>query len=130
MPVIGLDHVNIIARDLDASARFYTDVLGLERRNAPSPLPAEIVQWMHAPGGQPIIHLVSFRRRGESAEMPEGPTGALDHVALACSGYEATVSRLEELGLPFRTGGLAGAAIRQIFLRDPSEVLLELNFRD
>jgi catechol 2,3-dioxygenase-like lactoylglutathione lyase family enzyme len=130
MAVTGLDHVNIIARDLDASAAFYAEVLGLEQRDAPSPLPPELVQWMYAPGGQAIIHLVSFRRRGPDAKMPEGPTGALDHVALACSGYEATLSRLEELGLPFRTAGVAGAGIRQIFLRDPSDVLLELNFRD
>jgi catechol 2,3-dioxygenase-like lactoylglutathione lyase family enzyme len=130
MPVTSLDHVNIIARDLDASALFYAEVLGLERRDPPSPLLPEHIQWMYAPGGQPIIHLVSVYRRGDDAAMPEGSTGALDHVALGCSGYERTVSMLEELGLPFRTSGVAGAGIRQIFISDPSDVLLELNFRD
>ena len=35
MKVNALDHVNIIAADLDGTARFYAELFGLERRNAP-----------------------------------------------------------------------------------------------
>ncbi|RZJ94855.1 MAG: glyoxalase/bleomycin resistance/extradiol dioxygenase family protein, partial [Novosphingobium sp.] len=35
MTVKGLDHVNIIAGDLDETARFYGDLLGLRRGETP-----------------------------------------------------------------------------------------------
>ena len=44
MKVNAIDHVNIIVADLDATATFYAEVLGLDRRNGPPPL---------GPGPQP-----------------------------------------------------------------------------
>ena len=47
MRVEALDHINIITEDLDGTARFYADLLELERRDGPPPLTPETAQWMH-----------------------------------------------------------------------------------
>ena len=44
----GLHHVGITVKDLDASIRFYHDVLGLEFSNEPSP-------WFDAPELGPAV---------------------------------------------------------------------------
>jgi catechol 2,3-dioxygenase-like lactoylglutathione lyase family enzyme len=127
MPVTGLDHVNIVASDLAASVRFYAEVLGLERREGPSIRGRGVLQWMHDPQGRPIVHLAAAGGEGPAAGAP---TGALDHVALACRDYDATIARLEEHGLAYRTSAIAELRLRQVFLADPSGVKLELTFRE
>ncbi|MET0180805.1 MAG: VOC family protein [Novosphingobium sp.] len=128
MPVTGLDHVNIAAADIEVSARFYADVLGLERRDGPSIRPPGQLQWMHDPAGRPIIHLAAAAAtRGETVP---GPTGAFDHVALACGDYEGMIARLEERGLAYRTSAVPELRLRQVFIVDPDGVRLELNFRE
>ena len=55
MQVEALDHVNIITDDLDGTAKFYEDLLGLERRDAPPPhlpLPAHLLE-PHPVAGHP-----------------------------------------------------------------------------
>jgi len=63
MIVERLDHVNIIASDLGASARFYADLLDLEARDAPPPMKAEHMQWMYDASGQAVLHLNSVECR-------------------------------------------------------------------
>ena len=57
-----------------------------------------------------------------------GPTGALHHVALRCAGYEELRARLASYGLEHRINVVAAVGLRQIFVLDPNQVLLELNF--
>lgn len=130
MPVMGLDHVNIIARDLTASVRFYADVLGLVEREPPASVAPGQGAWLCDAGGRAIVHLGSADRPGYANRLTAGPTGAIHHVALACTGYEAMVSRLEDLGIAYRASGERDLGFRQIFLTDPSDVTLELNFPD
>lgn len=128
MPATGLDHVNIIARDLDASARFYAQILGLQRRDPPGSLPTSEVQWLYDSKGGAIIHLTAATFRANAGRVPGGPTGGLHHVAFACDDYDGTIARLEAAGVPYRSNATI-ANVRQIFLADPSDVVLELNFR-
>ncbi len=39
------------------------------------------------------------------------------------------LARLDRLGLAYRCTGVASVGLRQVFVRDPNGVLLELNFR-
>lgn len=119
MRVNALDHVNIRTQDLAASARYYAELLGLEPRNGPAPLPAEQVQWLYDHQGHAIIHLFRF-------DCEPGPTGPIHHIALSCSGKDEMLARLKARGAEFdmrEAGGLT-----QIFTRDPHGILLELNF--
>ena len=56
-------------------------------------------------------------------------TGPFDHFAFAAHGYDETVARLTEKAIPFGAVGVPGSTIRQLFLRDPNGVNVELNFR-
>jgi catechol 2,3-dioxygenase-like lactoylglutathione lyase family enzyme len=129
MRVNALDHVNIITADLDGTARFYAELFGLERRNAPPPLTPDNAQWMYDGAGRAIIHInhTDCPRHFDRPIAP-GPTGALHHVALNCSGFAETLAQLKARGLAHRLNEVLGIGLRQIFTLDPNSVLLELNF--
>jgi len=127
--VNALDHVNIITADLDGTARYYAEVFGLERRNAPPPLTPANAQWMYDGNNRAIFHINSADcPRAYDRAVEPGPTGALHHVALNCSGYEAMLGRLRERGRDVKLNHVTAVGLRQIFTLDPNGVLLELNF--
>jgi hypothetical protein len=49
-------------------------------------------------------------------------------VALKCSGYEELRARLTRRGLEHRINEVTAIGLKQIFVLDPNQVLLELNF--
>lgn len=129
MKVNALDHVNIITADLDGSAHFYADIFGLDRRNAPPPLTPQNAQWMYDDQGRAIFHINSLDcPRTYERDVTPGPTGALHHVALNCSGYDAMIERLTAHKLTHHCNIIAAVGLRQVFVSDPNQVLLELNF--
>ncbi|MET0241780.1 MAG: VOC family protein [Sphingobium sp.] len=126
MSVQSLDHVNIRVKDVEATAAFFTDILGMRR----SP---ERSGWMLDAGGHPAIHL-------GSADMPypsdhwrpfEGreDSGAVHHVALSCTGFADVLARVKANGLRHDINEITAASMRQLFVAEPGGVLLELNFR-
>jgi catechol 2,3-dioxygenase-like lactoylglutathione lyase family enzyme len=127
--VESLDHVNIVTADLDNAARFYRDLLQLEQRAAPPPLTHETARWMFDMNGRAVLHLNGLSApRLFDRDMAAGPTGALHHVALRCVGHDAVLARIEAMRLDYRLNEVPAAGLRQIFLSDPDQVLLELNF--
>ena len=127
--VDALDHVNIITTDVDGSARFYQNLLGLEPRDGPPPLTHQNARWMYDSDGRAIVHINSMDcPRHYDRDIRPGPTGALHHVALRCKGYEEVLKRLEGARLEHRLNDVTAIALRQIFVLDPNGVLLELNF--
>ncbi len=124
-----LDHVNIITADVEASVRFYARLLGLEPRDGPPPLTHANARWMYDKGGRAILHINSLDcPRAFDREVRPGPTGAVHHVALRCSGYEEMQARLDAAGLEYRLNEVRAVGLRQVFVLDPNAVLLELNF--
>ena len=129
MKVNALDHVNIITPDLVGTARFYAEVFGLERRNGPPPLTPDNAQWMYDDAGRAIFHINSVDcPRTFEREVAPGPTGSIHHVALACSGYDDMIARLDARGMERQVNTVEAIGLRQIFTMDPNGVLLELNF--
>lgn len=130
MVVEKLDHVNIIARDLEETARFYAELLDLEERDGPPHMRADQVRWMYDASGDAVLHLNStdFSRRYDRVVDPSEATGAIHHVAFRCSGFDAMVDRLNGRGADYTINDRTSSGIRQIFTSDPNNVLLELNF--
>ena len=130
MHVEAIDHVNIITSDLEATAGFFADVLGLERRDGPPPLTFRNAQWMFDASGRAVVHInTEDAPRAYDRDTTAGPsTGALHHVALRCVGHDAMVARLEDRGIDFRRNRVAAIGLRQIFVSEPNGVLLELNY--
>jgi catechol 2,3-dioxygenase-like lactoylglutathione lyase family enzyme len=127
MQVLGLNHINIVTGDLDATVRFYDDLFGMKAKTNPFATPSFDGRWICDAGGSPIVHVQVFNpdRHGE---LNTGLKGALDHVALTCSGFAQTQQRCDELGIAYRVNDRQVADLRQIFVTDPNGVALELNF--
>ncbi len=130
MIVKNLNHINIQTRDMGQTIRFYEDLLSLEARTAPRRKPEER-QWLYDSRGMAVIHLNLFGTDNtfEREVVVGGNTGAIHHVAFECDGYDEMFRRLTDRALRFETAELPEIELRQIFVVDPNNVLLELNFR-
>ena len=133
MPVNGLDHVNIVASDLDATVAFYVALLGFKRQDI-SVLEKMGLRgaWLCDETGAPIIHVQGFTegRHKHNDAGPDTPTGAIDHVALRCEGFAGMLARLGEMGIEHKVNDRQYGDLRQIFVRDPDNVQLELNYHN
>ena len=129
MKVNALDHFNVIAEDLDGTARFYAELLGLERRAGPPGMRADQVQWMYDDAGRPIVHINSVDcPRAYDRDVRRGPTGAVHHIALNCSGFDEMIERLDAHKIAYHVNLIESVGLRQLFLHDPNDIVLELNF--
>jgi catechol 2,3-dioxygenase-like lactoylglutathione lyase family enzyme len=129
VPPAALDHINIITPDLEGTVRFYAELLELEPSDGPPPLTHENARWLYDGSGRAIVHINTLEcPRTYDREVRPGPTGALHHVALRCAGYEQMRARLRQRGVAHQLNEVAAVGLRQIFVLDPNQVLLELNF--
>lgn len=118
------DHLALLVHDLEASARFYTTVLGL--REIPNPMGGTHIRWFEL-GGGPRIH------------MQQGNLGATHlekgtHFAIAVSDFAATLAHLTAHGVRYADmKGTTGAintrpdGMHAVFFQDPNGYWLELN---
>ena len=121
MRASGINHVSISAPDLQASVRFYTQVLGMERVPAPR-FPGQPVAWLRL--GDQQLHL--FQREG----APQ-----FHHFGVDVDDFEAAYLKVRELAIEDETtflGGifeLPGGEV-QMYLRDPAGNLVEIDCPD
>ena len=128
MLITHLFHIAIKTPNLEATRRFYTELLGMEL--APRPEMAFPGLWIKAPtlGGDAILHFYGgWAARDRSGGVPVG-TSAIDHVAIAAIGYYELRDRLKAAGLSYRENKVPEVPVWQIFVHDPSAVLLEISF--
>lgn len=131
MHVKGLDHINIIAADLDETANFYESLLGLRSGRPPNVPEGFAGRWLFDVTDRPIIHVMAYNEeRHGQGDRRSMPTGSIDHVALACEDFDGTRRRCAELDIPHRVNDRAFGNLRQIFVTDPNNVTLELNFAE
>ena len=131
MPLNALEHLLVLTDDLEATRAFYRDVLGLDDgARPPLPFPGH---WLYA-GSVPCVHIADRTAyRAHSRALGLEPyedrygTGVIDHIAFRASDYDAIVERLERCGVPAVRNTVEGAGIRQLFVRDPNGVTVEIN---
>jgi catechol 2,3-dioxygenase-like lactoylglutathione lyase family enzyme len=117
-----LDHYNVSTRKLGDTVRFYEDVLGLV--NGPRPPFDFPGAWLYSEG-HPVLHLNDI----SPTDKPQRPdSGVIDHVAFGSRGFEAMKHHLAQKGVEFRINVVPNSTRRQIFLTDPNNVLIELNY--
>ena len=140
----GLHHVGITVKDLDASIRFYHDVLGLEFSNEPSPWfdAPELGVAVGVPGaglrqvslllGDTTLELLEYKSPpSETAEPLRSNNLGASHVAFLVQDIHAKKAELEASGIEFYSdvnvvdeGVLAGW--RWVYFQDPDGYPLEL----
>ena len=122
MALQNLNHLLVLAGDLEATRDFYVTVLGLKVGGRPPfPFPG---YWLYL-GDRAVVHLA--KKSAEDGPSDQG-TGPIDHVAFEAAGLEAMLERLDRLGIPARRREVPGAGLHQVFIRDPNGVTIELNY--
>jgi catechol 2,3-dioxygenase-like lactoylglutathione lyase family enzyme len=121
MSVEAFQHVNTRSADVERTREFYVDVIGLTVGDRP---PFSFKGYWLYLGGQAVLHLV---QRASDDRHHEG-TGNLDHVAFRARDYAGMRRRLADRGLTFREAVVPRDGTRQIFVKDPDGLTIELNF--
>lgn len=135
----ALNHFSIRTTDIDATRVFYETVLGLTvGPRPPFPFPG---LWMyngdHASTSNAIVHVIGIDKNdpeglkqylGDRAESSLHGSGALDHVALMATGLAQMLAHLKKLGVPCRERSVPVLGLHQLFLDDPSGLVIELNY--
>jgi catechol 2,3-dioxygenase-like lactoylglutathione lyase family enzyme len=109
----GVHHVSINVHDVDATARFYVDVLGLGRR-ADRPELGVGGAWLDA--GAQQVHLIEG----------DVPSNHGQHFALRVDDLDATIAELRSRDIRVSDASPIGTG-RQAFLVDPSGNMVELH---
>lgn len=121
MSVKAFQHVNTRSADVERTREFYENVIGLRVGDRP-PFPFK-GYWLYV-GGDAVLHLVQ-RAAGDTHHAG---TGNLDHVAFLASDYGGMRQRLVDRGMTFREAVVPRDGTRQIFVKDPDGLTIELNF--
>ena len=121
---LSLDHISLLVRSLEASAKFYTEVIGLEPIANGSGKPN--IRWFGI-GGEDALHII------------EDDFGAMrphksNHFAMRVEDFDGFIADLKARGIPFHdwTGTAENVTaradgFRQIFIEDPDGYWVEVN---
>jgi catechol 2,3-dioxygenase-like lactoylglutathione lyase family enzyme len=139
MPIGRLDHYSIRTLDIEASRRFYTEIMGFQVGYRPEfNFPG---LWLYNglpyPESYGVVHII-----GVDVDNPEGlkeylgdrdleslkGTGTVDHMAFAATGLADMRRRLGRHKVPFRERTVPSLGLHQVFIEDPSNVTIELNY--
>lgn len=136
---LKLNHFSIRTTDLDASRRFYADVLGLSVGPRPDfPFPG---LWMyggdHGEVANAVVHIIGIDPGdarglegylGGRDEASLQGSGAVDHIAFFASGLAQMQRHLRSQEIDFRERTVPSIGLHQLFVTDPSGVVIELNY--
>ncbi len=119
MPATSMNHFTVLTDDVDATIRFYGDLLGLHA--GPRPNFSFPGAWLYATD-TPILHVVGGRPRSELRP------GVIDHMAFTGRDLAATLSALREKGIEHTCRRQVTSGIWQVFFTDPNGARVELDF--
>lgn len=125
--ILGLDHAGLIVADVEASCRFYGEVLGLEQVPRPSSFTFGGA-WFRA--GRDEVHLIA--RDDTTQHDPPQDAGAglaagfATHIAFAVDDIDAALARLSAHGVHVNGPLRRGDGVVQIYVRDPDGYVVEL----
>ena len=134
MAVQALNHANIQTVVMDASIAFFRDVLGMTVDPVPGMVSLVEGAWLYSAEGRPAIHLNAVTSATDflgEARPPHDVTGAgrIHHIAFDCVDYDDVDRRIAAAGLTVQRNDVEALGLRQLFVRDPNGILIELNFR-
>jgi catechol 2,3-dioxygenase-like lactoylglutathione lyase family enzyme len=132
MPLTELNHYLLVAKNLERTKKFYQDVLGLELAERPDfGFPG---YWLKI-GDDICVHLASqepnkIRDQFLLKKHPAGTTGSgsVDHIAFLARNPHETRERIQKHKVQMHFRSFPEAKLFQIFLKDPDDVTIELNF--
>jgi len=132
VPVTALNHYLIVSKNLERSKKFYQQVLGLDLAERPDfGFPG---YWLKT-GDNICVHLASqdpnkIRDNFLLKKHPKGTngSGSVDHIAFLAQNPEEVRNRIQKNKVEMHFRSFPDAKLFQIFLKDPDDVTIELNF--
>ncbi len=133
MPLEHIEHFLVQTSDIEKTREWYRRVLGME--DGPAPDFKFPVHWLYL-GGRDVVHITEGgaktsenRKRylGQQSEAVKG-SGAVDHIAFRCTGLKQMIDHLKAQNVSFRQRMVSDQGLYQLFLTDPNEIKIELNF--
>jgi catechol 2,3-dioxygenase-like lactoylglutathione lyase family enzyme len=121
MHVQRLDHVNVRTHDLEATRRFYVDIVGLRVGDRP---PFDFPGLWLYDDEVAVIHVTGL---GPS-DARTADSGSIDHIAFRVAGLAAMRERVARLNVGARECIVPRNGDLQIFLTDPNGIKIELTF--
>jgi len=121
----GVDHLALISSDLDATIKFYTELIGMRLtrivQNRDEPTSTHIFLDM---GGGNQLAFFDFPKHG--ADRTVRGVGSMHHIALKAepSQMKAIVSKLEEKHTEYSMHGSVDSG--SVYVRDPDGILVEV----
>ena len=119
MAVTAMNHFTVLTDDVEATVRFYRDVVGLAQ--GPRPPLGFPGAWLYT-GNQAVLHVVGGRQRSELR------AGVIDHMAFSASGLRDAIATLDAKGVAYQCRQQVGSGVWQVFFHDPSGAKVELDF--
>ena len=124
--VKAIDHVTLVVGDLERSAAFYVDLLGMRRVDRPVfGFPG---LWFQAGNSQ--IHLILQNEKSSPAGLPDAPqqaaAGRVFHYAFEVADCATAVECLKTAGVRTRGTGLRPDGCHQVWCYDPDGHVVEL----
>ena len=136
MPLDRIDHFSIRTLKLEETRTFYENAIGMEAGDRPTlPFPG---YWLYL-GDHAVIHLIGIDENnpeglneylGEVNVTELSGGGAVDHLAFRASGSKDLIDRLKILKVPYRERMVEEMNLFQLFVEDPNNITLELNYWD
>ena len=129
---VGFDFVytGIRVRDMAASIRFYTEILGMEiveQLQSTAPTKGQVVG-LRSPGGSQLLEL-NWYEPGSRFGLVYSNGEELDHIAFECENVPAAVAELERKGVEvvIRSREIgADMGWNEAFVKDPNGIWIEL----
>jgi len=140
MPFQKLSHYSIRTTDIDASRKFYTEVLSFTvGPRPPFNFPGLwLYNGSHDLYDNAIVHIIGVDATGESGvkdylghraeQTLQGSTGAFDHIAFSMTGLDGMLKHLKKKKVEYRERKVPKLNLHQVFLDDPNGVVIELNY--
>jgi len=134
MPLTHIEHVLVVADDIDATRDWYARVLGM--RSGPHPDFGFPVHWMYL-GERDVVHIgpsaknagdIQKQYLGRTSQRSEAGTGAIDHLAFRATGLRGMLEHLRKEKIQFSQRRANGQALFQLFFYDPNGIKVELNY--
>lgn len=138
MGIRRLGHYSIRTVDLDASRRFYTQILGFkEGFRPPFNFPGIWLYQGNDEADYGVVHIIGIDHNdpqglrdylGDKSGSELVGTGVVDHIAFLADDLADMRGRLSASGIPFTERIVPSLGLYQVFVKDPSGVTVELNF--
>ncbi|XP_065871671.1 glyoxylase I 4 [Euphorbia lathyris] len=127
-PLMALNHISRLCRNVDSSIEFYRNVLGMELTKRPQALENFNGAWLFNYGVG--IHLVQAK---DEDRLPD-PQHELDpmdnHISFQCEDMEAMETRVKEHKVEYKKRIIEdeenGSKIEQLFFKDPDGFMIEI----